>query len=392
MSDLQVLKTLGSGFFSEVSKVKEVGGEQRVFALKSIKLSLVEENNLSQQVQREIDILYSLQHPRIIRLYFDFRDDTMMYLGMEFTQGGTLFERLSAAGKFPPELAAHYFRQTCEALDYLHHLADKVIHRDIKPENILLDSANNVKLADFGWANLMDINSRETFCGTLEYLAPEMISGAGHNESVDMWSMGVLLYELSTGQSPFFSNTKEATCSMILRTDIKYPGDIDSDARDLVSKLCKKRAEQRLSVRDALAHPFIQKRGPSTGKTPKGIVEVEPAEDEGLLSRPSVAERKLKQKREKVNLEVQQLVLAKQQTEEQLMMWTAELEDVNKQIRDEQLRRERIDASNVALEKACNDREKQLEKLRREVKTLEAKNAPSRLSWLFGKEKADPDT
>lgn len=179
---------------------------------------------------------------------------------------------------------------------------------------------------------------------------------------------------------------------MILRTDIKYPGDIDSDARDLVSKLCKKRAEQRLSVRDALAHPFIQKRGPSTGKTPKGIVEVEPAEDEGLLSRPSVAERKLKQKREKVNLEVQQLVLAKQQTEEQLMMWTAELEDVNKQIRDEQLRRERIDASNVALEKACNDREKQLEKLRREVKTLEAKNAPSRLSWLFGKEKADPDT
>ncbi|CAE8647365.1 unnamed protein product [Polarella glacialis] len=183
----------------------------RIFAVKKVRLSLVTENRLTDQLKREIQILYSLQHPRIVMLHFDFSDAKYMYLGMEFASGGSLFEKLNAAGKFSSEKAAHYFRETCDALDYLHHLPGKVIHRDIKPENILLDAENHVKLADFGWANLIQAEKRDTFCGTLDYLPPEMIMGTGHDESVDMWNMGVLLYELTTGQSPFGSNSKETT-------------------------------------------------------------------------------------------------------------------------------------------------------------------------------------
>merc|ERR1719379_3326469 len=115
---------------------------------------------------------------------------------MEFAAGGGLFDKLRTSGRFTNEIAARYFFETCEALAYLHNeLAQPVIHRDIKPENILLDAEDHIKLADFGWANLVEADKRDTFCGTLDYLPPEMIMGTGHDESADMWNMGVLTYE-----------------------------------------------------------------------------------------------------------------------------------------------------------------------------------------------------
>merc|ERR1712224_61494 len=126
---------------------------------------------MGDQLRREIDILYSMQHPRIIRLHFDFQEEGSIYLGMDFAPGGSLFDRLNKASKFNPEIASRYFCETCEALDYLHHLPEPVIHRDIKPENILLDAEDHVKLADFGWANkYLEGSQRDTFCGTLDYL------------------------------------------------------------------------------------------------------------------------------------------------------------------------------------------------------------------------------
>jgi len=260
--DFEILRALGHGAFSEVLKVREKEEEQRVFAIKKIKLSVVESYDTAAQVKREIDILYSLQHPHIIRLYFDFKDDDNLYLGMEFAAGGNLHNKLhEEGGSFEINIAARYFRECCEALDYLHHLPEKVIHRDIKPENLMLDADDTLKLGDFGWANLMGVNPRETFCGTLEFLAPEMVMGVGHNEAVDMWSVGVLLFEFVTGTSPFGGATQEDTARKILVEDLRHPDDIDADARDLISKLCAKKPNKRLDVRAALEHPFVAKYG-----------------------------------------------------------------------------------------------------------------------------------
>merc|ERR1719359_139130 len=131
-------------------------------------------------MNREIEILRSLRHPRIVEAHWDFRDSTHIYVGMQFAEGGGMFDLLSRAGKFSLEKSAQYFYEVCDALDYLHNLPEKVVHRDIKPENILMDKEGHCKLADFGWSNTMDsLCSRNTFCGTTDYLAPEMVRQEG---------------------------------------------------------------------------------------------------------------------------------------------------------------------------------------------------------------------
>jgi serine/threonine protein kinase len=198
-------KLLGKGFFGEVwSCHLKANSNLEPIAVKKIPLNLIRQHNLTQQMEREIKIQQKLEHPHIVKFYCDFRDDSHIYLGMELSEGGGMFNSLSEHKKFSLKASAQYFYETCDALEYLHTLPQKIIHRDIKPENILFDKGGHVKLADFGWSNMMQGNdSRATFCGTPDYLAPEMIRGEGHNESLDMWEMGVLLYEMVTGKSPF---------------------------------------------------------------------------------------------------------------------------------------------------------------------------------------------
>jgi serine/threonine protein kinase len=358
LQDLSLEKRLGKGFFGEVWKAKEVGGEKRTFAVKKVSLSLIEANRLTDQLRREIDILHSLEHKRIVRIYFDFKDEGSMFLGMEFAGGGSLFDKLNQARKFAPEVASRYIFETCEALDYLHHLPQKVIHRDIKPENILLDAEDHVKLADFGWANLVEADKRDTFCGTLDYLPPEMIMGTGHDESADMWNMGVLTYELTTGQSPFGSQSKEATCRLILNVEdpkhcLTFPAELDADAKDLVLRLCKKKPTDRLPVQKAMEHRFLTKFNTSreTG-----------TEDD--LSRPSVAARVLQKDYEKINAEVEQLLAAKAQTDESLRSVNSELEVLVEKVKQEKDLRQKVEAENKTVLKRIEERQREIEKLR----------------------------
>jgi len=371
--DLHLERRLGKGFFGEVHKAKEVAGEKRTFAVKKVGLDLIEQNRLTEQLRREIDILYNLEHKRIVRLYFDFNDRGSMYLGMEFATGGSLFDKLNQVRKFPPETASRYFLETCEALDYLHHLPKKVIHRDIKPENILLDGEDHIKLADFGWANLIQADKRETFCGTLDYLPPEMIMGTGHDESADMWNMGVLTYELTTGQSPFGSSSKEATCRLILNVDLRFPAELDSDAKDLVVKLCQKKPLDRLPVEKAMAHTFVTKfQVPQS--TGSGM------DDPDDFGRPSVAARKLQKDFEKINAEMQQLLAAKAATEESLRGISAELETIMTHVKEEKEARSKIEAANAEALKRIEARDKEIEKLRSTSKggaAVEASSSPS---------------
>ncbi|CAE7878184.1 aurK, partial [Symbiodinium microadriaticum] len=212
-------KPLGRGYFGEVWRCTRPGKAPSplIWAVKKIPKSLVQQHSLTEQMQREITIMRSLRHQNIVELHFSFEDDSHIFLGMEFAEGGGMFDLLSKVGKFTLDLAAQHFYEVCDALHYLHNRDPKIIHRDIKPENILLDKGMHAKLADFGWSNVMEnVSYRATFCGTPDYLAPEMILGEGHNESLDMWEMGVLLYEMVVGRSPFGGTSQNDTCKNIL--------------------------------------------------------------------------------------------------------------------------------------------------------------------------------
>ena len=120
---------------------------------------------------------------------------------MDFTQKGNLYQKLKKDKLFDETAAFHYFIQTCSAVNFLH--SNNLVHRDLKPENLLLDDSNNVKLCDFGWCVELNLGNRVTFCGTYEYMAPEIINELPYNNSIDIWSLGILLYELIHGYSPF---------------------------------------------------------------------------------------------------------------------------------------------------------------------------------------------
>jgi len=371
--DLLFEKCLGRGYFGEVWQA-QTKSERKAVAVKKVRLQLILENQLLDQLKREIKILYSLQHPRIVRLFFHFEDKHFVYLGMEFCVGGSLFDKLQKAEKFSNQRAANYFLQTSEALEYLHHLPDKVIHRDIKPENILLDAQDSAKLADFGWANMLEQDKRSTFCGTLDYLAPEMIRGTGHDESVDMWTMGVLLYEMLTGQSPFGSQSKETTCKRIVHVDLLFPSDMDADGRDLISRLCKKNPAERLKVRDAMAHSFITRfcrpgggvgttssGGYPAGSAEKGII----AAGEEILPRPSVVARKLRSECEKLGVEKEHLEHALQRIEDQLKTQQDYLRETEAAIRSINKERQETEVSKHEQQKRCDELSRKIEDVKR---------------------------
>ena len=151
--------------------------------------------------------MYSLDHPNIIKLYNHFEDDKNFYLILELAEGGALFHKLVKLRSFDEATACQYMREVALAVQYLHTREPPIIHRDIKPENIFLDNDGVGKLGDFGWSSTSE-EVRSTYCGTLEYLAPEMIDRIGHDIRLDLWNLGILLFELLSGRAPFQSKNQ----------------------------------------------------------------------------------------------------------------------------------------------------------------------------------------
>lgn len=392
VKDLKLEKKLGEGFFGEVYRARDIrggrAGDAPIYAVKRISLELVRQNKVVEQMQREIRIMYSLRHPRILRLHFNFQDSSYIYLGLEYLNGGTMFERIRKVGKFSAKIAATYFLELCEAFDYLHHLPEKVIHRDLKPENVLFDSEDHVKLADFGWANMIDQAGarRRTFCGTTDYLAPEMIMGTGHDESVDMWAMGVLLFEMSTGQAPFAGLSSEATCRNIIAVNFTTPQDFDADARELMLALCKKKKTERLPVREAMSHRFITKfvsKEDSEPASTKGIIATEPESTlapplltgPGVMDRPSEVMCKLLTERKRSEAEMQDMVAAKEAVEAQLQQATIELEAVRAELGDKRQHVSALESKKSQLDEAAAARERELTELRKQAEAMEDRAA-----------------
>jgi serine/threonine protein kinase len=176
---------------------------------------------------------------------------------LQYAPKGELYTYLKTVGKFNDETAATYINQLADALNYCH--SKKVIHRDIKPENLLLGIYGELKIADFGWSVHAPSSRRTTVCGTLDYLPPEMIENRAHDEKVDLWSLGVLCYELLVGKPPFETPTHDATYQKIVRVEYSTPSSMSPDAADLIAKLLKKNPSERLSLEYVMRHPWIVK-------------------------------------------------------------------------------------------------------------------------------------
>jgi serine/threonine protein kinase len=252
-------KALGKGGFGHVWKVRHKA-TAKIYAIKVINKDYIRKENMVEQINREIEIMYRTDHPHIIKLYNHYEDDENFYLIMHCAGKGQLYSQLKRMKRLDERTVAQYMREVFSAVKYLHELKPPIIHRDIKPENVLLDSDGRAKLADFGWSNFYDENKkRETYCGTPEYLAPEMVTKSGHNESIDIWASGVLMFELLAGRPPFvYKGDAGALYADIRGLKIKWTDDFPLMAKNLISKILKVKPSERLTLTEIMDHPWFK--------------------------------------------------------------------------------------------------------------------------------------
>jgi aurora kinase len=236
----EIGRPLGKGKFGRVYLARE-RSTGFICALKVLyKSELQQGTGVEKQVRREIEIQSNLRHPNILKLYGHFHDSKRIFLILEFAGKGELYKHLRRESRFPEWKAAQYIAQMAAALRYLHR--KHVIHRDIKPENILVGIHGEIKISDFGWSVHAPNNRRNTLCGTLDYLPPEMIKSGSkdnwYNEKVDLWSLGVLMYEFLVGEAPF-EDTPIMTHKRIARADMTIPEWVSKEAKDLIKKACQ---------------------------------------------------------------------------------------------------------------------------------------------------------
>nr|GMD34796.1 serine/threonine-protein kinase Aurora-3 [Ipomoea batatas] len=263
IDDFEIGKPLGKGKFGRVYLAREIKSKY-VVALKIIFKEQIEKYRLHHQLRRELEIQSSLRHPNVLRLYGWFHDDERIFLILEYAHGGELYKELRKSGTFSEEQAATYIASLTQALAYCHE--KHVIHRDIKPENLLLDHEGRLKIGDFGWS-VQSKSKRHTMCGTLDYLAPEMVENKAHDYAVDNWTLGVLCYEFLYGMPPFEAESQKDTFRRIMRVDLNFPStpQVSAEAKNLISRLLVKDSSKRLSLEKIMDHPWIIKNANPIG-------------------------------------------------------------------------------------------------------------------------------
>ncbi|KAK4530255.1 hypothetical protein CCYA_CCYA03G1112 [Cyanidiococcus yangmingshanensis] len=255
LSDFEIGRPLGRGKFGNVYLAREKR-TRYIVALKVLFKSQLQKAGVEHQLRREIEIQSHLRHPNILRLFGYFHDETRVFLILEYAGRGELYRELQRCGRFSERRTATYIAQLAHALHYCHN--KHVIHRDIKPENLLLGIYGELKIADFGWSVHAPQSRRNTLCGTLDYLPPEMVEGSPHDAHVDIWSLGVLTYEFLVGNPPFEAQSHEETYRRIARVDLRFPPGVSTGARDLIRRLLVRDPAQRLPLEAVLKHSWIQ--------------------------------------------------------------------------------------------------------------------------------------
>ncbi|KAK1331270.1 hypothetical protein QTO34_009221 [Cnephaeus nilssonii] len=297
----ELLRVLGKGGYGKVFQVRKVTGANtgKIFAMKVLKKAMIVRNAKdTAHTKAERNILEEVKHPFIVDLIYAFQTGGKLYLILEYLSGGELFMQLEREGIFmedtawpwvqrsshqfltepfslglsfleltgltqPFILLSFYLAEISMALGHLHQKG--IIYRDLKPENIMLNHQGHVKLTDFGLCkeSIHDGTVTHTFCGTIEYMAPEILMRSGHNRAVDWWSLGALMYDMLTGAPPFTGENRKKTIDKILKCKLNLPPYLTQEARDLLKKLLKRNAASRLGAGpgdagEVQAHPFFR--------------------------------------------------------------------------------------------------------------------------------------
>ncbi|KAI9304275.1 aurora kinase A [Cunninghamella echinulata] len=257
IEDFDVGKHLGTGKFGNVYMAKEKSSE-KVVALKILIKKEIQEANVVHFLKREVEIHSHLRHRHILRMYGYFQDDQHVYLVLDCASKGSLYQKLDEYGRFNEKLASKCIYQVATALQYLHNLG--IIHRDLKPENVLIDDKGSLKLADFGWAVHDRRPRRKTFCGTLDYLPPEMIENRNHTAKVDIWALGVMAFELIVGKPPFEHAEYVDTYKHIVNVDFAFPKDISHSTQQFINMALQHDDRKRSDINDLLSHTWIKRK------------------------------------------------------------------------------------------------------------------------------------
>ncbi|ANQ07785.1 Serine/threonine protein kinase [Plasmodium coatneyi] len=244
--------------------------ENEYVALKVMAKDTIASLNIERQVLKEIIIQASLSHKNILQLIAYFEDRTRLFLILELANGGSIRNKMkSDAQPLVEEQVALYVYQIADALAYLHKF--NIIHRDLKPDNILLHHSDEykgdhiykygvVKIADFGFSCQLKNKrqKRSTFCGTVDYMPPEIINQIPYDCNVDLWCLGIVIFELLVGFPPFTDDTQERIFSQIKELNFHFPKAISLQARDLILKLCSRTADERISAEEVKTHPWVK--------------------------------------------------------------------------------------------------------------------------------------
>ncbi|KAJ3387354.1 hypothetical protein HDU92_001988 [Lobulomyces angularis] len=260
LKDFKLIKTIGTGTFGRVYLTK-FHHNSEYFAMKILKKGDVVRLKQVEHVNNERNILISIKFPFIIKLFQTFQDKVSLYMLQEYGIGGEVFSYLRKNERFDDYTTKFYIAEVILAIEYLH--SQDIIYRDLKPENLLLDSIGHIKIVDFGFARKIENNICYTFCGTNEYLAPEIVRGKGYGKSVDWWALGILTYEFLVGFTPFYDASPLEIYKKIFVGEIKFYLNFNQISKDFVRRLLQQDLTRRLGnlkngVIDIKSHRWFQ--------------------------------------------------------------------------------------------------------------------------------------
>ena len=265
LEDFKLKVVLGRGTFGKVY-LAELKQTKTLYAIKSIRKDVLLEYDQVNNTKLEKDILFSCDHPFLVGMDYLFQSQLRLYFIMPFVKGGELYKVFQKQKRFTEEIVKFYAAQIAMAIGYLHDQG--IAHRDLKLENILIDSDGYLKIIDYGLAKMIGQEELSmSFCGTPEYLAPEMVNRTGHDKNVDWWALGVLIYEMLIGVTPFYNRNRNMLLMKIKNGKVIFPDraryriDYSDEIVDLIVKLLHKDKEQRLGYKgdgeEVLNHPFF---------------------------------------------------------------------------------------------------------------------------------------
>jgi len=258
--DFELLNVIGKGSFGKVMQVKKKD-DGKIYAMKVLRKEAIIARKQVAHTRAEKSILQKIQHPFIVRIHYAFQTKDKLYMILDYINGGELFHHLKKEGRFPENRVKFYAAEIVCAMAHLHSL--QIVYRDLKPENILIDMEGHVCITDFGLSKEINpVEGTYTFCGTPEYLAPEVLKGQGHGTAVDWWSLGTLIFEMLTGLPPFYSQNINIMYQKILNGELRFPSYISSDAQSLLEGLLTRDVEKRLGSNgkseEVKKHPFFK--------------------------------------------------------------------------------------------------------------------------------------